>query len=134
MRGKVSVGRLEIISVGITPAYAGKSPPHTRYTHTQWDHPRLCGEKPVSLQLPHDSLRITPAYAGKSAEIESLQGKLEDHPRLCGEKRCTVSFNRLLMGSPPPMRGKVTNHAPRRCRKGITPAYAGKRQILLQVL
>ena len=30
------------------------------------------------------------------------------------------------MGSPPPMRGKVTNHAPRLCRKGITPAYAGK--------
>ena len=24
------------------------------------------------------------------------------------------------------MRGKVTNHAPRLCRKGITPAYAGK--------
>ena len=25
MRGKVAVGRLEIISIGITPAYAGKS-------------------------------------------------------------------------------------------------------------
>ena len=86
MRGKVSVGRLEIISVGITPAYAGKSPPHTRYTHTQWDHPRLCGEKSrrcemeidvrgspppmrgkgYRVSLPASGGGITPAYAGKS--------------------------------------------------------------------
>ena len=31
----------------------------------------------------------------------------EDHPRLCGEKLGQGSILFLLLGSPPPMRGKV---------------------------
>ena len=106
MRGKVSFVRMEIISFGITPAYAGKSPPHTRYTHTQWDHPRLCGEKDgmrrlwrrgvgspppmrgkaLGRQLPEDAIRITPAYAGKRSRKKQTVRESQDHPRLCGEK------------------------------------------------
>ena len=49
-----------------------------------------------------------------------------DHPRLCGEKFCFYTLMIFLVGSPPPMRGKVlflhVDDIP--CR--ITPAYAGK--------
>ena len=71
--------------------------------------------------------RITPAYAGKSLVHTLLFQYHEDHPRLCGEKALRLGLLDLLLGSPPPMRGKdqflpVNFHNFR-----ITPAYAGKR-------
>ena len=74
-------------------------------------------------------LRITPAYAGKSGAPCTLYRWIEDHPRLCGEK-CNFSTHASnLVGSPPPMRGKVLSLSPRIIIPGITPAYAGKRRI-----
>ena len=73
--------------------------------------------------------RITPAYAGKSTCFLSSSATFQDHPRLCGEKSWTNSSSVLMLGSPPPMRGKVVPCAPR-CRiNRITPAYAGKRAL-----
>ena len=92
MRGKVSVGRLEIISIRITPAYAGKSADLRIHAKRKEDHPRLCGEKcrifgqkrlPLGSPPPMrgkdaplvvwiGQLGITPAYAGKSAFCGSL--------------------------------------------------------------
>ena len=51
--------------------------------------------------------RITPAYAGKRLETASLIVRNQDHPRLCGEKFLLQFNNGLVVGSPPPMRGKV---------------------------
>ena len=87
MRGKVRLTRLDDLIDRITPAYAGKSSEEA--TDAVWfqDHPRICGEKfltllPRSLPAgspPHmrgkglqelrtwRSVRITPAYAGKSS-------------------------------------------------------------------
>ena len=75
----------ERTGLGITPAYAGKSASAQILRHLYRDHPRVCGEKYISLppyfffvgspprmrgkegtpleNLPKD--RITPAYAGK---------------------------------------------------------------------
>ena len=54
------------------------------------------------------SSRITPAYAGKSGFSVAKGAIAEDHPRLCGEKaKETKEFSGEL-GSPPPMRGKVS--------------------------
>ena len=69
---------------------------------------------------------ITPAYAGKSHSKRTREKINGDHPRLCGEKAVVGNYNRIFVGSPPPMRGKVTKclivwHVMR-----ITPAYAGK--------
>ena len=47
MRGKVFAADYMTRAKGITPAYAGKSQQITRCRHSQWDHPRLCGEKLV---------------------------------------------------------------------------------------
>ena len=50
---------------------------------------------------------ITPAYAGKSFQKLLHNPLPQDHPRLCGEKRGAYSILFLLLGSPPPMRGKA---------------------------
>ena len=50
---------------------------------------------------------ITPAYAGKRCRPLQTARKGWDHPRLCGEKVLNPSVTVIVMGSPPPMRGKV---------------------------
>ena len=110
----------------ITPAYAGKRQPSTACTWSDWDHPRVCGEKkrgfrPSSYLLGSpprmrgkDSVcnesaplvGITPAYAGKRLHTCGRCGCLRDHPRVCGEKS--------------------VEHSGVSWYVRITPAYAGK--------
>ena len=78
-----------------------------------------------TLGIP-DSLRITPAYAGKSQIVVNLICGKQDHPRLCGEKDSPLLNSTLILGSPPPMRGKVTTKIKEGFGRRITPAYAGK--------
>ena len=70
---------------------------------------------------------ITPAYAGKSTRTATASVLRRDHPRLCGEKKNQHWFLTNATGSPPPMRGKVSECVQLLFRCGITPAYAGKR-------
>ena len=67
---------------------------------------------PFSLHFT--SRRITPAYAGKSSNLSRLNRQPGDHPRLCGEKFSVQRHDVDIMGSPPPMRGKVirNQHSP----------------------
>ncbi len=81
------------------------------------------GVRPV--RAPAD-LGITPAYAGKRAVSPGGRKVLRDHPRLCGEKLTFISFSSEFLGSPPPMRGKVSFFESGRTGNRITPAYAGK--------
>ena len=147
MRGKAFNHSCKLLSIGITPACAGKRGTlHRRGLHAQ-DHPRMCGEKccpdeydPSTVGSPPHvrgkarwaltlcSLwRITPACAGKSVIVVKTNPFAEDHPRICGEKCGAFRSNATGTGSPPHMRGKdIINRAafdPSR----ITPAYAGKR-------
>ena len=131
---------------GITPAYAGKRLLHTSGDIRGWDHPRVCGEKMVSM-IPHRRSRgspprvrgkgpcktspvaytgITPACAGKSQTPAPCCQSKEDHPRVCGEKITLHIRAKVALGSPPRMRGK--GPLPRNALPalGITPAYAGK--------
>ena len=55
---------------------------------------------------------ITPAYAGKSKSAGDATIFQRDHPRLCGEKVTTLYIDRHVIGSPPPMRGKVRYKSP----------------------
>ena len=71
-------------------------------------------------------IRITPAYAGKSVQRSKYFNSIRDHPRLCGEKSRIVIFYSSVIGSPPPMRGKVSIKAKKAVMMRITPAYAGK--------
>ena len=53
------------------------------------------------------TIRITPAYAGKRTDEKNRVIYARDHPRLCGEKELLKLEFDTIMGSPPPMRGKV---------------------------
>ena len=147
MRGKAN-GKININDiVRITPAYAGKSTHGNDNIRVNGDHPRVCGEKPKpssapslfvgspprmrgkekSAHEPRRKHRITPAYAGKSTGSSTSSYGTEDHPRVCGEKLLPFAFHRILVGSPPRMRGKGKNTDRSERTAGITPAYAGKR-------
>ena len=147
MRGKVVECDLNRSQGGITPAYAGKSTACFTASYPSQDHPRVCGEKgfrgpkigegqgsPPRMRgkgppylTTNVAKGITPAYAGKSPARSSAPGRWRDHPRVCGEKQCRRCNAAFQWGSPPRMRGKVSDSLPARCADGITPAYAGKR-------
>ena len=76
----------------------------------------------------HKGHRITPAYAGKSSRPLRPPECRKDHPRVCGEKQVNTVDTYPPAGSPPRMRGKVREMKTGKTRRGITPAYAGKRK------
>ena len=113
MRGKDRHVKILGYVEGITPAYAGKS--YDEGTATK------------------DKVGITPAYAGKSTG-GGLDGTFyKDHPRLCGEKHVFPAVAVLVLGSPPPMRGKATRTRTGTRNSRITPAYAGKRTAYINI-
>ena len=69
---------------------------------------------------------ITPACAGKSWTVSAYKDAYRDHPRVCGEKRELLQGVKAQKGSPPRVRGKVTDKKNRSPGDGITPACAGK--------
>ena len=91
--------------------------------------PRMRG-KDFLIQHCLFSQGITPAYAGKSFGSFCFLSFRQDHPRVCGEKQAAVALPQPVLGSPPRMRGKVFIGQVCIAPKGITPAYAGKRDIL----
>ena len=135
------------LDIRITPAYAGKSQGFGVSLLLMRDHPRLRGEKRLFRRLwgihlgsppltrgkekqkntsfPLD--RITPAYAGKSPRFGCRTASARDHPRLRGEKQAGDADQHRKEGSPPLTRGKVCRRYQNAARRGITPAYAGKR-------
>ena len=69
---------------------------------------------------------ITPAYAGKSGWASPAACMATDYPRMCGEKVVVMDAMASSRGSPPHVRGKVSQFVDLLCGDGITPAYAGK--------
>ena len=78
--------------------------------------------------------RITPACAGKSCNLSGVLCQFRDHPRVCGEKSGKLSLAHRSKGSPPRVRGKVKTPQKGLQRPRITPACAGKREIVLPFL
>ena len=74
---------------------------------------------------------ITPAYAGKSPARGLVAAAVWDHPRVCGEKPGPGLLGPLCPGSPPRMRGKARVAFAWRHANRITPAYAGKRYVII---
>ena len=147
MRGKDGHGINALGGAGITPAHAGKRGAGMPTVFAHGDHPRTCGEKFPQHQLfqchagspPHMRGKaynlqtsgafagITPAHAGKSSMFITYHTSFRDHPRTCGEKFPPIFLKPQQSGSPPHMRGKVSNACKCLNSVGITPAHAGKR-------
>ena len=73
---------------------------------------------------------ITPADAGKTLVQDVLTVAVEDHPRGCGENAITILTGWGWIGSPPRMRGKLQEKLCEDANVRITPADAGKTEIL----
>ena len=117
VRGKALCYGDGLKTAGITPACAGKSLCKPLTSPVSQDHPRVCGEKPVSrsrrnstagspprvrgkvhsISKPKAPIRITPACAGKSVQGPDLLSPQKDHPRVCGEKTKKVLENSGLL-------------------------------------
>ena len=150
MRGKAKVWPISTRCWGITPAYAGKRASASPALSVPWDHPRVCGEKAARpLHVAHAlgspprmrgkgrgktanlrGGRITPAYAGKRAGKNLAAALQGDHPRVCGEKPLLLGRVSGPLGSPPRMRGKVDFYYFYCPNRRITPAYAGKSEMI----
>ena len=108
MRGKDGGMQYEIWYDRITPAYAGKSYIGRWSTIDREEIPPPVGGKGNTGSCTTLQSRITPAYAGKSHKPCSTTLQKRDHPRLCGEKQKHMTEHYQNQGSPPPMRGKVS--------------------------
>ena len=127
VRGKVSLSGTKSSSTRITPACAGKSQIQRGVLYTAEDHPRVCGEKTLRIDVFDASVGspprvrgkvhrvsvfvhdhgITPACAGKSAVLARVVIAYRDHPRVCGEKNDRMELSHPQAGSPPRVRGKA---------------------------
>ena len=148
-RGKVDGPPAQVGRGRITPAQAGRSPYFLYGKKDYKDHPRIGGEKAELTAAVISAMgspprrrgkgyrefgidisdRITPAQAGKSVAPRQKRSALWDHPRVGGEKGTRRSHGMAVPGSPPRGRGKVVRSGVHRCCRGITPAWAGKRQL-----
>ena len=146
VRGKLEDALNSGSLVGITPAGAGKTLEQTRGKARDRDHPRRCGENSNSYNLhdvawgsppqvrgkPERADRnavwcgITPAGAGKTVAVRMESIRLWDHPRRCGENLQQRLQQRLRLGSPPQVRGKLQAIVDALPQIRITPAGAGK--------
>ena len=84
----------------------------------------FCPPQPLRFWIP-------PACAGKRRSDWIIRSIYWDHPHVCGEKTKPVPAGGILMESPPRMRGKEIINDFRPLCTGITPAYAGKRQAVM---
>ena len=134
----------------ITPARAGKTIYCRNWHRTPWDHPRSCGKDGVRSQekmgklgsppLVRERLMfppfgllncgITPARAGKTAFAADYLGNPRDHPRSCGKDVEITNLNVYTPGSPPLVRERLLCMQLETLYMRITPARAGKTQIL----
>ena len=150
MRGKRDKFKQYVGSLRITPAHAGKTSQVHRWHSRRPDHPRTCGEnikkedlmRQVDGSPPHMrgklaephwpfwSAYITPAHAGKTLRSSFPDRMSTDHPRTCGENFLMVISPIWLIGSPPHMRGKQPISCLAHAWHRITPAHAGKTELL----
>ena len=86
MRGKVFQKLLHNPLPRITPAYAGKSPFFARWLLPFQDHPRLCGEKQITLQWIEKILGSPPPMRGKAPNAEKAYHALRITPAYAGKR------------------------------------------------
>ena len=138
----------------ITPACAGSSPQGMTQPNRLTDHPRVRGEQATNGAAawgqsgspprargaePSTSGRspgegITPACAGSRGDVISADTGAADHPRVRGEQNPGGGRNGYTIGSPPRARGAERLHRRHDRRRGITPACAGSRLVVVGVV
>ena len=145
VRGARLARRMGRNQIGIIPACAGSTSRCSSTRRRSRDHPRMCGEHPMSLATfaadagssphvrgalqrdtrLHRQRGIIPACAGSTTSARPSAPKARDHPRMCGEHNPTVESLERTAGSSPHVRGAHRTSSRRVVRTGIIPACAG---------
>ena len=107
VRGKVCSTTFSTISIGITPACAGKSRGTLSRPITHSGSPPRVRGKGHGAVHTATTFGITPACAGKSSPAARLGTLYQDQPRVCGEKVNKRNKPSDYVGSPPRVRGKA---------------------------
>ena len=146
MRGKLKGDVSGALDHRNIPAYAGKTRSHAGSVLCAAEHPRVCGENPVTcaqscsgrgtsprmrgkqitITIPPVDCRNIPAYAGKTAKWEGDKKPIQEHPRVCGENFPLRNLSVGERGTSPRMRGKPHPHVGLVLGVRNIPAYAGK--------
>ena len=126
MRGKAFALGFFSVTLGITPAYAGKSRHFQDKICTSRDHPRLCGEKGFGSESRNTTMGSPPPMRGKVPTVPRIAENYRITPAYAGKRSKPHSIPLKIYGSPPPMRGKGQAVLDFLRRARITPAYAGK--------
>ena len=95
--------------------------------------PRVRGKRWIDTSA-YKTNGITPACAGKTFQRKFRTVYKKDHPRVCGENDNAGLLIRDAWGSPPRVRGKLEEFAPRIKDGRITPACAGKTLVCVMAL
>ena len=111
----------------ITPACAGKSLFAARRGFSNWDHPRMCGEKCQKSSSGFQVQGSPPHVRGKGLGFPVLFRLLGITPACAGKSFLLRLFCLLCLGSPPHVRGKGQSALRSGKQTRITPACAGKR-------
>jgi len=145
VRGRRRIRREPATRPGLTPACAGTAVAGCIARPGPWAHPRLCGDglltdetgntpggSPPPVRGRHRRARgprrgqgLTPACAGTACRMSTTMPGRRAHPRLCGDGADLSHIAAVLVGSPPPVRGRhhrLVRVAP---GGGLTPACAG---------
>ena len=145
-RGKPSETPRLLRSVGLIPAWAGKTPHEQPGCLSQGAHPRVGGEnlrlgrhhavvrgssprgrgKPESKRPVHEDARLIPAWAGKTCASGWTSLTAWAHPRVGGENIGASWLPTIVKGSSPRGRGKPGGKLGDLRARGLIPAWAGK--------
>ena len=85
VRGKVSSCNLEALLMGITPACAGKRAAVVMPAVMNWDHPRVCGEKVLTMCWAYGKQGSPPRVRGKVHEWWCWFGRMGITPACAGK-------------------------------------------------
>ena len=125
MRERPVEGQYPIVTRGITPAHAGKTPSRRRQRAVEGSPPRMRERRLFNPRF-NSRFGITPAHAGKTLSGKLTSSWNEDHPRACGKDQGSVCQRLPRWGSPPRVRERLVGNAVVAGLGGITPACAGK--------
>ena len=146
MRRKLSFLVQLVLTIGLIPAHAGKTPSKPRAISQPGTHPRSRGENwaalssmgshggssPLTrgkqihyLQTP-PCPRLIPAHAGKTLHDPAHRSASKAHPHSRGENAERGAQILGYLGSSPLMRGKLRSSQSDMLSGGLIPAHAGK--------
>ena len=148
-RGKQITPVARNFTIGLIPAWAGKTHTSNRRSRTSRAHPRVGGEnptpkgrtmahtgssprgrgKPSAPRRPHARGGLIPAWAGKTRRHDCFHRGVGAHPRVGGENAAPRSDTSPIAGSSPRGRGKHWKGDFKVAAERLIPAWAGKTRV-----